>query len=899
MQDINHDNKHSLPPSYLLRLTLLSNRALCYVKISETLNNSVDKNTNTRSWRDAALKAEQDCTTAINELDKVTLSQSSNANEIRSLRAKILFRRAKAYYIQTNVNDEDNANLDHNQLLNDAAKDLLQLLSFDTNNSAATSLLRKVRERHASSKATPLTKALQDLKQNLPNINDNEGIEDQKSWDQQFDNLKLMYGALCQDIASGSMELGRKGVVQTLTQIFTIPDTNNLDDICLSADTNKETQGSYLIKSKALAIQILSLSVSHLPFAISFIKPHQFRQSILNTIILECKRQQHQPKQIDIAIAVISLMLRIVIAFHNESPEIMNKNTNSSSSNEIAFMDNYVDGSAISQICLTSMNFSTNKDNRLKRAAIDLLSTWTSSNWEDIALSASSFTNTISQVKKKEQLSESDIQSLPPRQFAAYRKREYDISLHKKLCAKRNVLLFCDEQTGGLHTLLNSAIDCGDDNRIRKEIVLLLGRMLYIIVEDYGSGKEKKGEKIVKKLVGPLLGFDGSINEEEEKVDGLKIEEIYDDDEDNDDDDDEEIDNNINMYDKLKQDMIRALLTSSLLLCDAEVGSWALSKAWANGNSSESIRNLIKSGNFLAMSIVSELLSAAASVEKARPLLGPIVQGGELQILLESDSSLIRSGAASALAKLGLSSKTVENADGEGEVLGLLQVAVDLIYDDDEELETTTTNQSNERNSDGPNHTTTERGIELLSYLASKTLVKEEIAHGFRSPKSPPNKTALNRLVEIARNEKITADSTTCYGIATIFAQLAVSLETLRKEAFIGKDVTAEQYEELQALGKTEEEKEAAKESKEMELDPPESVNSRIRKMANADVPLAMIKLMNACGYGGENTSHESTLEQLVIGMERMAIETSVRGIMVQQGCLSACIKLEQGVSKI
>ena len=39
--------------------------------------------------------------------------------------------------------------------------------------------------------------------------------------------------------------------------------------------------------------------------------------------------------------------------------------------------------------------------------------------------------------------------------------------------------------------------------------------------------------------------------------------------------------------------------------------------------------------------------------------------------------------------------------------------------------------------------------------------------------------------------------------------------------------------------------------------------------------------------------------EKLLEGMGRMAVEPSVRGIMIQQGCLSACLKLDKWGSKI
>lgn len=881
---------------FLLRPTVLSNRALCRLKISEQKSSYKIAST-------TAKEAETDCTSALAELDNHHSPSSSNV-ESSLLRAKILYRRAKAYFLQSSLLDSCNEKQEQlldgedssqvNDYLNKAAKDLLHLLSFDSKNSAATTLLRKIREKHGSNKTSPLAQALTKLSQGISHQNNSRSDLNNKLYSERYDSLKMIYGLLCQDIPSASMELGRRGAVPILSQIASAhdevkPEPNHDSSI------GKVKNIDYFSKSRALSIQILSLSASFTPFAMNYLKPHQFRQSILSTMILDCSVDYHM----DLAISVIALMLRIVVAFHSED-QSMNGNEK-----KIIFTDQYVDGPALSQICITSLNISSPVDNRLRRAAIDLLSTWTSSDWEEIALSASSLANAdvknSSSLHKNKKLSELEIQALPPREFAAYRKMEYESMKHRKKCAKQNVLLFCDEQTGGLHALLNAAIRSDKDSRMRREIGLIIGRILHTLIINDGSVDEKEEGNVVKKLVGPILGYDGVFGSEEEKVDGLTIEEIYEDDE------EEESPGK----DNFKQEMIRALLVSSLLLCNPEVGTWALSNGWANGEGSSRLQLLIQSQNVLAMSIASELLSSVASVEKSRSFLSQFVQNGDFETLLKSENSDIRSGAASAMAKLGLASKGVDSSNGEGEVMGLLQVATDLLYEDDNEESLTTDiktklkiNSTRKIPGGQSDHhyasTTTERGIELLSYLASKTLVKEELAHGFRSSKSPANKTALDRLVEMTREEDIAGESITSYGIATIFAHMAVSLETLRREAFIGKDVTAEQYNELQSLAKTQEEKDSAKETAELEKDLPESVNARIRKMASADVPLAMVKLMDACGYSNDTGhAHETTLEQLVIGMERMAIESSVRGIMIQQGCLSACIKLEKGVSRV
>jgi hypothetical protein len=86
----------------LLKAALLSNRAACYLKQAK-LQECMD-----------------DCTSAITILDK--------ENDTK-LRAKLMYRRGKACFVRANMphkkTDDD---------LNNAAKDMLTLLSFDSSN---------------------------------------------------------------------------------------------------------------------------------------------------------------------------------------------------------------------------------------------------------------------------------------------------------------------------------------------------------------------------------------------------------------------------------------------------------------------------------------------------------------------------------------------------------------------------------------------------------------------------------------------------------------------------------------------------------------------------------------------------------------------------------------------
>jgi hypothetical protein len=59
--------------------------------------------------------------------------------------------------------------------------------------------------------------------------------------------------------------------------------------------------------------------------------------------------------------------------------------------------------------------------------------------------------------------------------------------------------------------------------------------------------------------------------------------------------------------------------------------------------------------------------------------------------------------------------------------------------------------------------------------------------------------------------------------------------------------------------------------------------------MASVNVPRGIVKLL-------DSDPSESTQEQLVIALNRMACEESSRGIMIQQGCLTSCLKIDKNM---
>ena len=482
--------------------------------------------------------------------------------------------------------------------------------------------------------------------------------------------------------------------------------------------------------------------------------------------------------------------------------------------------ESLIDGPSVVRTCRAALQA---QEPRLMQASIEILSSWTSMERDS---------------PKK---TEAELRAMRPREVSAYKKQEYEEMTQNKKRVSDCALLFCKQ--GGLDTLLEASVHCLHGNVLRREMGVVLGRLFGSILD----------ADDIKTVVKPLLLCG----------EGVTIEEIHTD-----------FDEKDEEHEPLEAQMKRAQLTISLLLGVPEVGVWALSRV----DGINEVRDLIRSGDRNAMYMASELVSAAASVEQARSLLVNL----PLDDLLQSDDCDIRSGAASALAKLGLADKTL--SANEGEMMGLLQASVQLLYGvtpselDDERLSKIKSYEVSTKPT-----TAIERGIEVLSYLASKTQVKEELAHGFRASLDSPS-TALERLVELACAPNA-GESLSAFGLATIFALMAVSFETLRREAFAGKDITMEQYDELQALSMTKQEK--SMEPSEAE-DTPAAVQERIRRMASADVPRAMVKLMNGAS--------DSTVEQIIVGLNRMASEASVRGLIVQQGALSACIKVERGV---
>jgi len=869
-----------------------------------------------------------DCTLALGRLYDITANNDKDKNSL-SARGKILYRRAKAFVAMTyNIDDED---VDATEkCLNAAAKDLLQLLSFDPNNKEGVSLLRTVRSDHGKLGGgigrSRISRSLDYLRSLVVNdsvdgVNDSVPMDFASACDKQKDNegmdplscMRILQSAVAEDTSSSAEDIGRRNGVTLLLQIAKCGTTaasassmrtTNKKKPYRQEEQKETDQLDNVGQCRVAALHILSACCSHEPFVVRYagrdsLPPGALAQIIEKEATLSSIDDGSGGNgSADLAVAAMALLIRLVVHWHHrecmrffahrilDDGSIEDKIVLDTTMTSFALSE--VDVSSICQVTRAAFSWggftSTNSDlsggisecdTRPPRAALDLLSAWTASDLDALdaawdacltqSTSASTGTSYMNSKKASQhRISPEEIRKLKPRQVAAHRKREAEYHQITKQRAIQCVSIFCNAENGGLDAMLSCASRT-NDHRLRRELGLQLGRLISVY-EDNDD---------LKKLMCKELGCTNwkiGVEDGDQKLtlSALTIDEL---DVDEDKEEEEEERSASELFDAMK----RGQLTASLLLGKAEVGSWALKHGWSDGNGVEELKRLISSNDSRAMSIASELVSAASSIESTRPLLVTLVEKGSLDDLLIHPDADVRSGAASCAAKIGLSNKSL-SAD-EGEVMGLLDVAIDLLFEDeDDELHSNV----------GTESTSIDRGIEVLAYLVSKTYVKEKIASGYM-PDGPTSnhKSALQRLVELGCDLG-TSDSQIAYGIASIFNLVAVSIETLRKEAFIGKDITQEQYDQLQALGKTEEEKEASSKLDRKEGDDPSSVRERIQKLANANVSRALVKLL-------EGSSSDATQEKLLEGMGRMASESSVRGIMIQQGCLTACLRLDKG----
>jgi hypothetical protein len=816
----------------LLKVALLSNRAACYLKTSTLLDECID-----------------DCTVALEVMD------TTKENDTK-LRGKLLYRRAKARFLRYNspIGKKKNA-----EDLNLAAKDLLILLSFESSNKDATQLLQTIRNQHAVEKRnnvsnTPLGKIL-------------EAISNKDDIKTKLHNVKVLLGMLTNDTTSASMELGRLGGVDILFELASSSATSK---------AKKEEEEAVDPKVRHLALQCVSCAASHPPFCRNYLVGIQSQLSQL--IISKCGASHNNNNpgdddddehDDDIVVSALAMYLRLILHMDRDEPAPSEIKGNT----------------LIEYLPLVDALTSAYKSGNVKiiRATLDVLSSWTAGrDRENIIRASLDHHSQAAALELAAPKTLEETRQMSPKELSDHRSRLRETRTRDAAWAFERSILFCtrvqEKEDGGigagstgLDALLKCAVECPEFG-LRREITVTLGKVLAAMDED-------------TRIQGMVAPYFGTKKVKEEKKDekeepGVVIEELHDDyDEEKENVEEEEEEKKPAPPVTLERQMERAELASALLLARADVGAWAIGSGWPNCR--PDMDALVESNEKTAMCLAAEVLAAAASVKDTRPIVSSLLNDKTMKQLVTHQDRDIRTAAASAVAKLGLA----EQETDETEIIGLLEAACYMLEDNEENVASKSAEllASKVRAPNSVATTSLERGVEVMTYLASKTPMKEEIAHGFQA--TPDSKhTALELLVRVADTPNA-GESLTAYGLASIFQLMAVTVMTLRKESFEGKEFTMDQYDEMQKMGKTEEEKDLEKDNGDND-DTPENCAERIRRMASANVPRALCQLLEG--------ATEPTLEQAVSALSRMAVESTVRGAMIQQGVLTGLIKVDK-----
>ena len=834
-----------------------------------------------------------DITSTIKSMDKLTLTtkadKSSSADKT-TMRSKLFYRRAMARYTLSLQSQQKHQQLSSStststststsgtqliQLLSSAQMDLHQLLSFDPKNTAAKKLLQDLKENSpkllkesgVSSSTSPISNALNNLHNMMIMLNGGVGGGGKDSsgnnvkgrckmedYEQAKQSLKFINASLLDDLTNGAHELlqkemhGGKVILHFALQLpFSSAVTCNDDFVPIPVAEEVELQ--------VLALQALTIGCGYPAFSktlqriLSQMGDGAFESKVFSIVSSKASSR-------DLVNSVMGLQMRLTVNVHVQEDD-----------DSYIGDDDYENRvlSSAHQIATVSAALKSHHE-QCRSTGLNLLTTWLEPNpllviERSMATVNSSAKDDKISISKVKEPSDKEVSQMAPRKLAEYRKccaRRGKTRIER---SRRNALEFC--KMGGLHDLISSAIvSTKTEGYWRRECVLAVGRIVnYIRDETAPKGDDDTFiDENTKNTVQTFF---------KEEAHELTIEEI-----------ETEIENEVIDDSELTGCMNRCLFATALFIANGEVGVWALQQVWKYAKSEW--ENLAVSDNHFYMAIASECASAAAGIEGARGWISNCINtedaDGVWKRLLSCDDREVRSGAASTMAKLGLADKTMST--DEGELLALLEVAAGLL-EEETDIDTAESNNSGVKSF----HASTERGIELLSYLSSKTSVKNEIACGsaFSSKGSPTGCSLLETLVDLSDKSISPA---ICYSLATIFTSLSVSIETLRQEAFADKELTPEQYDDLQAMGKTAEESKVDADKK--EVDDLSAVNARIRKMVNLNVPRALVNLV-------ENAT-EATIQQAVEAMMRIACLQDCRGSMIQQGCLSTCIKLSKNV---
>ena len=542
----------------MMASTLLSNRAMCHLKLYEMQHerntNESNGNSDHGNDRHTFLKdCIDDCTLALECLDGLSSigdgKKDSIGDDKQRLRGKILYRRARAL-VETSQrhrrktpsdNDIDNENENsvsnhceedaQEKNLNAAAKDLLQLLSFDANNHEAAALLRAARAHHANLGGgmgrSRISRALDSLRSSFVSRGCARGSIGRGSAETEIDEkeggaegmlkcLRLLQASLLDDSLSSAEEIGRRGGVPLLLQIarrgvMGKPQTEHLTSRSGPSQSPSqpqspgEPQPQQVEQCRIAALHVLSACCSHDDFVLKYAMRESLPPSTLAQIVEEeaapSSNVSGERGSADVTVVAMALLVRLIIHWdHREvakffAPKIREDGTieerNASSSSTDHAPE--VDASSVCRAATAAFLWErgrrsggiapdddAERDARAPRAALDLLSAWTASDLDalDAASDACSASSPSADSSKRSssakrathhRLTQEDIRRLKPRQVAAHRQREAEYRRNNLRRAIRHISMFCSEETGGLDAMLTCAARASD-HRLRREV---------------------------------------------------------------------------------------------------------------------------------------------------------------------------------------------------------------------------------------------------------------------------------------------------------------------------------------------------------------------------------------------------------------------------------------------
>lgn len=370
----------------------------------------------------------------------------------------------------------------------------------------------------------------------------------------------------------------------------------------------------------------------------------------------------------------------------------------------------------------------------------------------------------------------------------------------------------------------------------------------------------------------------------------------------------------------IQQCRLRASLEVVLLQAKPDVGLWALKKIGGIAQ----LLMLVSTGDLRCQEAAAEVMCLAAATEGATELMSPIVASGVLHTLLRSPDSATQAAAASTMTKLSIKAKAINEASPE--VAELLNSAVSVLKSVNASRAAATASsstRSNHTNSasnlvsfsaledfsasckagkqsgsggssssantaaivsadNASSSSSVDRSIEVIAAMVGKSFVKEEIVHG-----SSRVASCISELLKLTPDPR----NSSSYGLAHILAALTVTNHELRALALADKELTPDQYDQLQELQRIktkDEDGNVIEEKKEdSDMDTTDLCKRRIKKIVQCGAVPVIVSMLKV-----DSGSSSQTKETAARALRQICVEESARGVVVQQGGLKVCCAL-------